>query len=980
MIQPARVLCLFAVVQAVWLMLCAGALAEEPTHAKAAEVAFDAPSIEFFEKQVRPILVQRCYECHSAQSKEPKGGLRLDSRAASIQGGDTGPAVVPGDLKESLLVDAIETNELYEMPPKGKLPAEEIEVLKRWVREGAPWPHETVAASEAALETFDLQERAKHWCFQPVKRAEPPAVNNAAWPRTAVDRFILARLEQAGLAPAAEADKRTLLRRVTYDLIGLPPSPEEIDAFLADDSPQAYERVVERLLASPHYGERWARHWLDLVRFSETYGHEFDRDIPNAFRYRDYVIRALNDDLPYDHFVTEHIAGDLLAVPRYNSEGVNQSILATGFYFFGESTHSPVDVRQDEANRIDNQIDVLSRTLLGLTVACARCHDHKFDAITTKDYYALAGFMQSSRYQQAFIEHPASQAEALQKLEAIRSERARVASDFAKSIGQSQLVDADKASATKLPAALFEFTAQAFGDWFVTGDAFGARPAHEESAAGLLARPAAHSGLLSAKLQGAIRSPTFTIDKKKLFYRVYGSSGEVRLIVDGLQLIQEPIYGGLKFSPTGETPRWHAQDVSKWVGHRAYIEVLDDGDGYVALEQVVMADDPPPDGKESGGRISDGLRAPQSRDPKFEDAWENFTAKLDELQKRRETIEWTLQAPRRAPAIADGTPENEFVFIRGNHRALGDEVPRRFLEVLDGRPVTSGSGRLELAQRLTDPANPLVARVMVNRLWKHHFGHGIVRSVDDFGLMGQPPTHPELLDYLASEFVQQGWSIKQMHRLMVLSSAYRMSSSGEPRADEADPENKLVHQMNVRRLEAEPIRDALLAVSGRLDRSMFGPSVAPHLTPFMLGRGRPEHSGPLDGDGRRSIYLMVRRNFLSPMFLAFDYPLPAATMGRRSVSNVPAQALVMMNNPLVLEQAKLWAQRVLAQPGQSTAERISRMYVAAFGRPPQPDELSNAIAFLDNQATEQGSSLESPQVWTELAHVLFNLKEFIFIQ
>ncbi|HJT76110.1 MAG TPA: DUF1549 domain-containing protein, partial [Gemmataceae bacterium] len=367
--------------------------------ARAAEATPDG--VEFFEKKVRPVLAEHCYRCHSAQAKKPKGGLLLDSRAALLKGGDNGPALVPGQPEHSRLIDAVRYTDVdLRMPPRGKLPPQAVADLTAWVRSGAPWPAEAGKATVAVVHAFDLQARKRqHWAWQPVRPQPPPAVRDTAWPRSPVDRFILAKLEAKGLHPAPPADRRTLLRRVCFDLTGLPPKPEQVEAFARDDAPDAYEKVVDRLLASPQYGERWGRHWLDLVRYAETRGHEFDYPIPNAYQYRDYVIRAVSADVPYNQFVTEHIAGDLLDRPRRDPRtGSNESILGTAFWFLGEEVHSPVDVRQDEADRFDNRIDVMSKAFLGLTVACARCHDHKFDAISSRDYYALFGFLESSSY------------------------------------------------------------------------------------------------------------------------------------------------------------------------------------------------------------------------------------------------------------------------------------------------------------------------------------------------------------------------------------------------------------------------------------------------------------------------------------------------------------------------------------------------------------------------------------------------------
>jgi hypothetical protein len=425
------------------------------------------------------------------------------------------------------------------------------------------------------------------------------------------------------------------------------------------------------------------------------------------------------------------------------------------------------------------------------------------------------------------------------------------------------------------------------------------------------------------------------------------------VIIDGFQRIRAPIYGGLAFTiNSADKFVWHVQDVSPWKGHRAYIEFLDHGDEWVAVDEILFCDD---------------KDATRSRGP---------APPLPQLRPLE--AEKKLSDPTRVIALVDGTGEDERIFIRGNHKTLGEAAPRQFLEAVCGseqpRP-SQGSGRLDLARRIADPKNPLTARVMVNRIWKHHFGEGIVRSVDDFGVMGQPPSHPELLDYLANEFIGRGWSVKEMHRLMVLSSTYQMSSAASAPTQPQDPQNRLLSHMPVRRLEAEAIRDALLAVSGRLDKTLGGPSVLPHLTPFMNGRGKPGSSGPADGNGRRSIYINVRRNFLTPMLTVFDYPVPFTTVGRRNVSHVPAQALLMMNNPLVAEQAKTWAKRISEM--ETTPEaRVTRMYEEAFSRPPAPDEIKLALEYIRTESVRR----TEPQAWSDLAHVLFCNKEFIFLK
>ena len=1002
----------------VWAVVSSGVWGSEPSATP------DPSATAFFERAVRPILVERCQTCHG--SKKAKGDLRLDSRASVLAGGESGPAIVPGAPGESLLVDAINYGELHQMPPKSKLSTSEIAALTRWVEIGAPWPAAVTGRAEdldpgpkpgtpGSAVVFDLEQRARHWSFQPLRGAPIPRVEGIGWPRTPIDAFVLAALEARKLSPAPETDRRTWLRRVTFDLIGLPPTRGEIAAFLADRSPDAFEKVVERLLASPHYGERWGRHWLDLVGFAETSGHEFDYDIPDAYRYRDYVVRALNADLPYDQFVVEQIAGDLVDPPRLHpSAGFNESILGTGLYFLGEGTHSPVDLLEEEASRIDHQIDVVSKTFLGLTVACARCHDHKFDAITTADYYALSGYLKSSRQQAAFIDPPARIAAQVTALGAQKDALRPLLVASGQGHGLSAPWPPWEAA---VPAAspngadgsiVFEgFDGPDYAGWSVAGDAFGTGPTRAgdwlirrdgTTRRGALVAPGlAHSGLVAPALQGVLRSRTFVIEKRYIHTLAAGQDGRINIVVDGFEKIRSPIYGPLTIAVNTDQPAWYTQDVGMWLGHRAYIEIADGatvnytnyksqgptsyypGDGFIAVDEIRFSD--ARSGRPAGGAITrdvvdlGGCERPCGRHP-WDDGLNSY-----------ETLAALIPAPGLALAIADGTPEDARVLIRGSARNEGAVVPRRLLEVIAGavQPVPmEGSGRLDLARRMVERGQPLLARVLVNRVWKHHFGEGIVRTPDDFGAMGKAPTHPELLDDLAARFIAGGWSIKALHRLCVLSSTYRMQS--EPvspgTAERVDPNNEGLHRMNVRRLEAEPIRDALLVVSGRLDRTLYGPSVAPFLTPFLDGRGRPTTSGPVDGDGRRSLYLNVRRNFLNPMFLAFDFPASSSPMGRRNVSNVPAQALTLMNDPFVIAQAGLWATRLLSEEqegGGAPEDRLERLYEMAFGRPPSAGEVTAARAFLAGSAPSDGGP-DDRRGWADLCHVLINVKEFLYVK
>jgi hypothetical protein len=1090
-----------------------------------------ADESEFVETKVRPVLVQHCYGCHSGRAKKLRGGLRMDSREAMLTGGDSGPALIPRQPDKSRLIEAVTyKNVELQMPPRGKLPEAAIADLITWVKMGAPWPKQPAPAGTGSTQSaFDLNERKRtHWAWRPIHPHNPPNVRNQNWSRDPLDRLILAKLEDKGLAPATPADRRTLLRRLYFDLIGLPPSPEETEAFLHDASLDAVEKVVDRLLSSPHFGERWGRHWLDLMRYAEARGHEFDYNIPNAYQYRDYVIRALNADVPYNQFVLEHLAGDLLPKPRLNpQQGFNESILATGFWFLGEEVHSPVDIRQDQADRFDNKVDVLSKAFLGLTVACARCHDHKFDAISAKDYYALFGFLQSSHYRLArfdSMEHNRRVAAELWKLrrnsrrkiqkalaEALRPGAERLA-DYLLAAREAMLSHTDSprlteiANAHKLDAAILgrwiahlaaveredndplrdwakiaadpaatvsrdpkrsaeqsraplQVAAQQIHpvidyarckphDWLTDGFAFGPGPvrpgdlciegdaakpvlrfseyaAAEKDAVWDVLKTAPGTQNDPEALGGVVRAgrtlytPTFPLTTGKVFYLVKGS-GFVFASIGSHIMIAGPLHAQVvRTVSTGERFQWIAHDLSAYQGQRIHLEFTPTGSAPFAVAQVVQGEQAPVLETKTGclrsrSADSNSLDA-QARTYQHlfldtlnslaEDRligsadavdraglanWMIGHASLfgsvspagnevrDFLIQQRNITERIRKESRLCVAMIDGSAENEYVFIRGSHKARGATVPRRFLEALAGpTPVTAvrGSGRLELAQQMIDPAiDPFLPRVLVNRVWHHLFGRGIVASTDNFGVLGERPTHPELLDYLADRFIKEGWSIKKLIRALVLSSTYHMSSQPDDAADRADAGNLLLHHMRRRRLEGEAIRDAMLMISGRLDRRLYGPSVLVHLTAFQEGRGRPA-SGPLDGDGRRSVYLAVRRNFLSPFLLAFDTPSPFSTVGRRTVSNVPAQALILLNDPFLHQQAQLWARRILAQPS-SARERIIRMYESAFTRLPTETELAACLDFLNRQFAAQA---REEATWTDLAHVLFNVKEFIFV-
>ena len=864
---------------------------------------------EFFETKIRPVLATQCYSCHGAALKEPMGGLRLDLRA--------------GLLNPKLLAAIGYRNADLRMPPTGKLPDQTIADFRRWVEMGSPAPPDREPApSPSAKGAIDWNKAREFWAFRPVRKVDPPAVRDAAWPRQPVDNFLLARLEAQQLKPAAEASRRIWLRRVTFDLTGLPPTRAEMDAFLKDATEGAHETVVDRLLRSPRYGERWARHWLDLVRFAETNGHEFDNPKTDAWQYRDYVIRAFNQDLPYDRFVKEQIAGDLLPQPRLSEDGGHmESPIGTGIYWFGEVLNSATDSAKSRADQVDNQIDVISKTFLGLTVSCARCHDHKFDPIPTADYYALAGIMHGTAIQETIIDSPLRRAQIANFTAVLDPVRPRRIDAFEPRPGDDLFED---------------FTGAGFGKWTAAGQAFGNGPASGIVNSG-------RDGTLATV--GSLTSTKFTMPKLWVHVRMRGTKMETKGKDDvpvRVTIVADD-HKSIHLYPTGkEGWEWRSGRMTKEIGRTCSIEIADRAtDGYLAVDKIVISDNEQPPADEFS-----------------EEPWPLSKAQLA----------WSTWAM----VAHDENPGNAKLHIRGNHKSLGEEVPRGVLTAPSERKPTiaaNSSGRLELAQWIADPANPLTARVAVNRIWQHHFGHGLVRTPDNFGKTGERPSHPELLDWLAASFVESGWSVKKLQKQIVLSSAYRMSS--RPVAAPADPRNDLLSYMPVRRLEGEAIRDAMLAISGRLDPALHGPSVVPHIGKYQDGRGKPV-SGPLDGAGRRSIYIQVRRNFITPMFLAFDYPLPISTMGSRGVSTVPSQALLMMNNELVAELATTWG-RAVAISGATIETAIARMYQEAFGREPEEWESREGAAFIAKQFTPVTGL-------GEFAQVLFNSAEFIYVQ
>jgi hypothetical protein len=1089
--------------------------------------------IEFFEKKIRPVLVEQCYRCHSAHQKV-KGGLALDSRDGLRKGGDSGPALVPGKPEESRIIRAVRQTDDLKMPPKKKLGDAVVADLEAWVRMGAPDPRNTPESGSITSWEAALRERRNWWSLQPVRSQQVPDVADRHWSDHPVDRFLLARLERAGLAPAAPADRRTLMRRLSLVLTGLPPAPADLEEFVADPSPVAVEKVVDRLLASPHFGERWARHWMDVVRFTETHGNEWNYEVHHAWRYRDYLIRAFNEGVPFDQFVREHIAGDLLPRPRWNpQQQCNESVQGTAFWRFGEVGHDDcIEFRKIGFDIADNQIDTLTKAFQATTVACARCHDHKIDAVSMKDYYAILGILRGSRSAAHCIDaadvNVATIAELTRRKAAIRRELAALWLREAREVGlyllaaqakQAHWADAPerarhldpnrldawtnalknaKAVAGELlqpwlalqaekpgdPSALTsawrrlsdanekaiedrcridaaaltigDFHHGSWGSWHVEGHGLGAAPGKagdfsvagdgDTAVAGVF--PAgAYTHPLSQKLNGAIRSPVLPGGHKFVSIRALGRhTAAVRLVSSNCQLNYKN-NRVLKSDDLGWTTFAVPEEVEML---RAYVEVMTkldnpkfpdqlgtlsgddvnmrvpyeqaaaDTRSYFGVTRVVLHDTPEPPAEVPTylrplfaaptpatneavaaryAAVAEAAVKAWAEERATDDdvrwlAWllrqglltncRTATPALAALISDYREVEKHLKTPRLVPGLEDVGGYDQPILTRGDSERPGELAPRGYVAVLSPAGLSfreGGSGRLQLAEAIASPNNPLAARVIVNRVWHHLFGAGLVRTCDDFGRVGELPSHPELLDYLADKFVADGWSIKRLVRSLVLTRAFAMSSRSGSKGNEIDPQNRLLHHYPARRMEAEAIRDSILAACGRLDPTLYGPSIAPYRK--QENADRRLFPGPLDGNGRRSLYIKV--NLMeAPHFLgAFNFPGGKSAQGRRDVTNVPAQALALLNDPFVLQQAGVWADRLVATPAASAPERIEQMFRTALGRPPQRAEneaFAQAVAELASlHAIPPERLLSSAQVWKDVAHTLFNLTEFVYI-
>jgi mono/diheme cytochrome c family protein len=945
-----------------FLMMAALAVAQEIAPQKNAVGAnrdVQRQAQEFFETRVRPVLVEHCHACHGPKKQE--AGLRLDSASGLRRGSESGPIVVPGAPDESLLVEVVQYRGVTKMPPKRKLPDEAIEALTTWVKLGAVWPAE-VATPESAQATAILERGKHHWAFQPIREPAVPPTKNGDWVATPVDAFVLARLEAGRLHPSPKADRRTLIRRATFDLHGLPPTPDEVTAFEADKSPQAFENVIDRLLASPRYGERWGRHWLDVARYSDTKGYVRLKDnplYPAAWTYRDYVVRAFNEDLPYDRFLLQQLAADQLDLgndPR--------PLAAMGFLTLGQRfINSQNDI-------IDDRIDVVTRGLLGLTVSCARCHDHKFDPVPTRDYYALHGVFASSI--EPHVPPMIVPAADLPRYETYRQELSRRTEFFDRFLSTQQ---------AKLESS---FRARA-GEYLLAAQ-------HE-------------------KVQANFLSTMFLIDASKdLNPAMTQRWGR---LLEQTRHGREPVLApwhalaslSAKLSTQGDFSTKARELIASW---------RDSAESSKSMNAVVLqtlTDTPPRDMTDVATRYGKLFQEAESRwrqslkiDPTArqltEPAWEEIRrllygpgappvvmpSDLEEFlfvdtttqnrfhEQQRQVEDW-IASPGAAPhahiLVDAAVPVNPHVFLRGNASNPGEAVPRQFLEVLthgDRRPFQKGSGRLELAQAIVDPTNPMTARVFVNRVWMHHFGVGIVRTPSDFGLRGEPPTHPELLDYLARRFMADGWSIKKLHRLLMLSSVYQQQSQDNPLCREKDPENLLWWRMNRRRLDWESLRDALLAVSGQIDMTLGGTSVDLFTQPLSK---------------RRTVYGFIDRQNLPSLLRTFDVASPDSSTPQRHETTVPQQAMFMMNSPFLKEQAQGLAGRPDLKPNSRTSERINAIHRLLFGRPASAEEIALGTKYLESSDPSAGPLPTGPSQmltsWEEYAQALLLANEFMFV-
>lgn len=1123
-------------------------------------LADDAADEAFFESKVRPVLIAKCQECHN--SDKPKAGLQLDSRDGVITGGESGPVAIPGKPEESLLIEVIGYRNVVQMPPKSKLPDSEIAVLTEWVRRGLPWPNSkpatpAPAASPTAQHEFSDEQKA-FWAFQPVRREQPPVPTGDHWVRSPIDRFILSELEAKGLQPSADAGKRTLIRRVTLDLIGLLPTIEEVHDFLADSSPDALEREVDRLLASPRYGERWGRHWLDVARYADSNGLDENLAYANAYRYRDYVIKSIREDKPYDRFVIEQIAGDVLSSTSKSStpESAAESfdaLTATGFLCLGAKMLAEDDPVKMQMDIIDEQVDTIARAVMGLTMGCARCHDHKYDPLSMEDYYGLAGVFKSTQTMDTFTvvarwhERPLATPEQLRH----RDELQQLAST------QKQLVDKLKNDAvesllTKARQHAGAYLLAATDEWKLAEQLSVAQPRGNEQS------PASIPGALLIEAEDYARgnvlkdldnygkgigvlvnrgeAPNYTeyeiqLDQPcryqlELRYAA-AASRPCKVFVNG-RLVKSDAAGKLTGSWTPETQTWFVEcfvslnegrnlvrleqpqffphidkllltpvdpsteiasatnttdssstQVSRLIPSitQQWIKALESsksdpksiltgwhqfiGKGQLTADPAIpengvarlLSSSQPASRQELADRYAalfelaqqewKQLKASEEEkdatslkyvdleaarkiltDPKGPyavpaDIETEFSPDLaSELKTGREELARREAAIPRFPetmAVSESKPENLKIHLRGSHLTLGKEVPRQLPKILSGnenriltdtaltepnnkavdgdKQPSDATGRLRFARWLASADHPLTSRVMVNRIWQWHFGQGLVRSPDNFGKLGERPSHPALLDWLASEFSgqtrqhqinPQAWSLKTLHRSLISSATYRQRTAHHPDAALLDPENRLLWRSHRQRMDVEVLRDSLLAISGQLNEIPGGTLLPTANRNYVTSTANVNPQ--IYNSNRRSVYLPVVRSALFEVFTAFDFADPSTLAGQRDQTTVASQALFMMNSSFVLDQVRAIASQLIEKT-TDPAERIREIYVRGYSRDPSEAEVSRALAYLERMRTsltsaEPGIAPADMELraWVSLSRAVLSANEFLYIE
>jgi Protein of unknown function (DUF1549)/Protein of unknown function (DUF1553)/Planctomycete cytochrome C len=939
--------------------LCAAVFLSTALAMAQSTIQQSAAQIDYFEKNVRPVIVKNCQMCHNAKARTSQ--LDLTSAAGFWAGGASGPIFSKEHPEESRILKAIGYQESLKMPPMGKLRPEDIASITEWVKIGAPWPgtDQTSAVQPPAKPPLAFTtEQKSFWAFQPPKDPKPPPVKDTTWVRNAIDQFVLAMLEEKGLKPAQPAGKATLLRRATFDLTGLPPTPEQLHDFLNDKSPDAFQKVVDRLLASPQYGERWGRHWLDVARYADSTGNDEDHRYPYAWRYRDYVIESFNHDLPYNQFIVEQVAGDLLPGP--DADTLNRrGIVATGFLALGAKALAQTDKKKMLYDVYDEQVDVTSRAFLGLTVACARCHNHKFDPILSKDYYAMVSMFASTRdfarddtdvAQLLYVPLVPKQQYAIYKKHQDRMAALRTAIEAIDSREQVKFVRENGAH---------------LGDYM------------------LAARTVYVDGKTTTDA-AAVTNLDETVLKAWVRYLKEGSKAHPQLadwdnaspehLSETAAAYQERFQA--RFDQwVVALEKWQAEVDAAIAGktnpsEKPHFEPGKDQFFYEVFQSGPFSfQDDEEDEKPIKVKAIEHIRSAGAKD------------QIGEIQSQLADMKVSAPPdPDMACAVVEGQRVDQKVLVRGDYNNPGEDAPKAFPTIL-ARPtdpaIKTNSGRLELADWLAAPDNPLPARVMVNRIWGWHFGEGIVRTPDNFGKMGDRPGNAELLDYLAHRFVAEGWSVKSIQRLIMLSNTYQMASDTDEHTLEADPENRLMTRFNRQRLEVEEIRDGILALDGSLDPAMGGT--------LQKGTGTDSENSadrlsldPLKLT-RRTVYLPLRRANLPTLLNLFDFGDATTVNGKRTITNVAPQALFAMNSEFGFEHSRKLAEMLMAAPEASEGHRVEEAYQRILNRAPSPPEVDVALTYIRKYETKYGKEKADLEAWQSFCHILLSSNEFLYL-